>query len=230
MRIRTSRLIPLTLILPLLACTIFDRTPTEEPPPPVEATTAIEPSLPPAATAAEPLPLASDTPGLPPTFELRPTEAGPAAWPCYDNEWAFPFTLCYPPDASLIPLSPSSARIDLPIEPDTNLAEKWLEIVVTEGQAECRGPMGSLEPPETVTIMGPYNALDFLRESGGDAGAGNFWNWVSYSTAWGDTCVSLTFTLHSTNPLNYDPPITEFDEAAETAVFDMIMATFYWWG
>ena len=221
MHLKKKRLIPLVLILPLLACTLFEGTPTEAPAPPPSETPAVEPS---------PLPPTEPPPLLPATIAIPPTEAGPADWPCYDNEWAFPFTVCYPPGSGFIPLSPSSARIDLPFATATNLAEKWLDILVTEGGAECSGPHDSLEPPETVSIMGPYNKLDFLRESGGDAGAGNFYEWVSYSTAWGDTCVSLTFTLHSTNPLNYDPPIAEFDRAAESAVFDMILATFYWWG
>jgi hypothetical protein len=29
--------------------------------------------------------------------------------------------------------------------------------------------------------------------------------------------------------MNYTPPIPEYDEASETAVFDEIMETFTWW-
>jgi hypothetical protein len=218
----TKRLAPLALAFPLLACSIFGGTPTEEPASPTSETPVVLPTLAPAPSDTAPAPS--------PTIGALPTEAGPAEWPCYDNEFAFPFTLCYPPDAAFIPLSPSSARIDLPFAPDTNLAEKWLEILVTEGAQTCSGPQGGTDPPETISIAGPYNSLDFLIERGGDAGAGNFWEWVSYSTQWGDTCVSLTFTLHSTNPLNYDPPIAEFDPEAETAIFESIVETFYWWG
>jgi hypothetical protein len=222
MHTHKARLIPILLILPLIACSIFEGTPTEEPAPPLSDTPPAEPS---------PLPPPSEAPpAIPPTIEIPTVGPVTGDWPCYSNESAFAFTICYPPDAGLIPLSPSNARIDLSIAPDTNLAEKWLEIIVSEAADECSGPHGSTEPPETVTIAGPYNEMDFLRESGGDAGAGNFYEWVSYSTSWSGTCVSLTFTLHSTNPLFYDPPIAEFDRAAESAIFDEILATFYWWG
>jgi hypothetical protein len=222
MHTHKPRLVPLVLILPLIACSIFEGTPTEAPaPPPTEAPPLEHTPLPPPSEAP---------PVIPPTIEIPTLEPDTGDWPCYSNEWAFPFTLCYPPDGSLEETPPNEARIDLPVEPGTNLGEKWVEILVTQGQSECSGPHGGAGPSETVTIQGPYNTLDFLRESGGDAGVGNIWEWVAYSTVWGDTCVSLTFLLHSGNIMNYVPPIPEFDRDAESAVFDEILATFYWWG
>jgi hypothetical protein len=222
MHAHKTRFVPLVLILPLIACSIFEGTPTEGPAPAPSDTPPVEPS--PLAPPSEVPPV------IPPSIEIPTPGPDTGDWPCYSNEWAFPFTVCYPPDATLEETPPDAARIDLPVAPGTNLGEKWLDILVFSGQTECHGPQGSGELSETVTIQGPFNPLDFLRESGGDAGAGNYYEWVSYSTSWGDTCVSLTFTLHSTNALFYDPPIPEFDREAESAVFDEILATFYWWG
>ena len=214
------RLIPLILMLPLLACTIFGGTPSEMPAPAPSETPAIEPSPPPPPT---------DTlPALPPTIELPTAEPEPAGWPCYSNEWAFPFTVCYPPDATLTETPPDQARIGLPVAPGTNLFEKWLDILVTTGAPECSGPLGGSAPTEVVPIQGPYNELEFLRESGAEGAAGSVYEWVSYSTAWGDTCVSLMFVLHS--GVMFDPPLPEFDPIAERAIFDVILSTFYWWG
>jgi hypothetical protein len=216
-----TRLIPLVLAIPVLACVIFEGGPTEPPAPLPSETPAIEPSL-------APPPPTDTLPALPPTIELPTEGPGPAGWPCYSNEWAFPFTICYPPDATLTEAPPDQVRIDLPVAPGTNLIEKWLEILVSTGAPECSGPLGGGEPPEVVSIMGPYNELEFLRESGSEGAAGSRYEWVGYSTAWGDTCVSLTFVLHS--GVMFDPPLPEFDLAAESAIFDMILATFYWWG
>jgi hypothetical protein len=217
-----TRLAPLVLILPLIACSIFERTPATTPAPlPTEVPPLEHTPLPPPSEAP---------PVIPPTIEIPTLGPVTGDWPCYSNESAFPFTVCYPPDATVEETPPDSARIDLPVAPDTNLVEKWVDVLVFSGQTECHGPQGSGATSEVVTVAGPYNSLDFVRETGGDAGMGNYYEWVSYSTSWGDTCASLTFTLHSTNPLFYDPPIAEFDRDAETAVFDEILATFYWWG
>jgi hypothetical protein len=64
--------------------------------------------------------------------------------------------------------------------------------------------------------------------SGSDAGAGNYYDFTAYTTTQGDTCVSLSFVLHSTAAQNYTPPLPEFDRNAESAVFEQIVATFQW--
>ena len=80
---------------------------------------------------------------------------------------------------------------------------------------------------ENVTI----NGIQFLKESGNGAAAGNFYEFVAYSAkSDANNCVSLTFILHSTDPGNYTTPPPEFDKAAESAVFDLIINTFDWTG
>lgn len=198
--------------------------PTESPPPPPSDTPAVV--LSPTETF-EP-PLLSDTPSAIPTpLPSISAPLRPPGWPCYDDDWGFGFTICYPPEAILTESPPGMARIDLPIVEGTNLRGKWVDIVVIRGAPTCpTSTTPGRHSQENVWI----NGLEFTRARGGDAGVGNVWEWVEYSTAWGDTCVRLTFVLHSGNPMMYDPPIPEFDPEAESAIFDAILATFMWWG
>jgi len=76
----------------------------------------------------------------------------------------------------------------------------------------------------TVTVDG----ASFLRQEGADAGAGNFYEWVAYSTSTDCGCVSLSFVLHSLNAMNFPTPPPLFDPVAESAVFDEILSTFVW--
>jgi hypothetical protein len=98
---------------------------------------------------------------------------------------------------------------------------------VIKGVSECSdpnaiGPNG-IAPPEHVTNAG---GIPFLKESWGDAGAGNVYHLTGYSTLKAATCVSITFILHSSNPQMYDTPPPDYDPAAESTVFDEMMNTF----
>jgi hypothetical protein len=75
---------------------------------------------------------------------------------------------------------------------------------------------------QNVTI----NGIAFLKETGEDAGAGNLWDWIAYSTTKGTACISLTFILHSLNPGNFTTPPPVFDMNSESAVFSTIMSTY----
>jgi hypothetical protein len=80
---------------------------------------------------------------------------------------------------------------------------------------------------EDVTI----NNIQFFKETGAGVAAGNLYEFVAYSTkSSNNTCVSLTFVLHSFNSGNTNPPTPEFDKAAESAIFDTIIKTFDWTG
>jgi hypothetical protein len=72
------------------------------------------------------------------------------------------------------------------------------------------------------------NGITFLKQTGGDAGAGNIYEWVAYSTLRDNVCVSLDFILHSHNPGAYPTPPPVFDYAAESAVFGQIVETYIW--
>ena len=121
-------------------------------------------------------------------------------------------------------------RIDLPIVPDTNLSEKYLELYVRETSDACTGvntggyPAGSFE---TENVM--INGKNFIKQSGSDAGVGNYWHWIAYTTGRTGLCVSFEFILHYTNRYNYPTPPPEFDFDLETAVFEQIVETFDWY-
>jgi hypothetical protein len=150
-----------------------------------------------------------------------------AGWPCFTSSWGAGFTFCYPPDSILEEIPPDGAHIDLPVAPGTNLGSKGLDIIAIAGASSCEAanfPSGN--PVTTVNV----NGIDFLSDHGADAGAGSAYEWVSYAAMSGDTCVRLTFVLGSANAMMFDPPVPEFDHAAETAVFDAILSTFAWGG
>ncbi len=176
--------------------------PTGEPP---------TPTTPPSATPT----LATPTPGFP-------------GWLTYANA-ACGFEIQYPPDGVLTELDAQHARLDLTIVPATNLSEKYTQIDVEAAATPCLSPLAQgydIAALNTSTVT--VNGTSFLRQEGSDAGAGNFWEWVAYSTSADCGCVSLSFVLHSTNPMNYPTPPPIFDPVAESAVFDDILSTFLW--
>jgi heat shock protein HslJ len=163
------------------------------------------------------------------TAGMPETGSGSESWPVYQNA-TFGFEIGYPEGGANPPTgNDNSMRIDLPFVAGTNLQEKYLQIDASSGATECASPLtagyapGQLSP-ETVTIGG----LDWTKVSGSDAGAGNYYDFTAYTTTQGDTCVSLSFMLHSTAAQNYTPPLPEFDRNAESAVFEQIVATFKW--
>jgi hypothetical protein len=202
----------------ILACNIGAPTPG-----PGEATaTAPQPTnAPPAAATAPPA-----APTAPPPMPTPTLIHGD--WTSYQNAGCS-FQVRYPP-AGMLTSNPGGVdRITLPIVAGTNLREKWLDISCRSGVMPCMSPQAEGYAPgaldsETQEISG----TPFLVQSAGEGAAGNFYDWVGHSASRGGQCVSLTFVLHSVNAMNYTPPLPEFDEAAESAVFGEIMATFGW--
>jgi hypothetical protein len=152
----------------------------------------------------------------------------PADWPCYTNT-AYAFEVCYPSDATLSDENPAHVRIHLTIAAGTNLLEKWMDVDGSNVPPACQSPQAAGYDPSAIasshrTIAG----LDFLVQSAGEGAAGNLYQWTGYSTQRADVCASLTGVLHSTNPAMYSTPPPEFDQSAESAVFDQIASTFRW--
>lgn len=121
-------------------------------------------------------------------------------------------------------------KVTLPIIPGTNLNEKYVEVstkTLAAAGDECLSSNPGPSAPTPVT----FNGVEFMKETGGDGGAGSFVEWVSYSAVHPSkplTCVSLTFILSYSNAGNFDPPRPEFNQAAESVVFDLIMGRFKW--
>ncbi|HEY5731380.1 MAG TPA: hypothetical protein VIS72_15115 [Anaerolineales bacterium] len=167
-----------------------------------------------------PLPVSSSTPTPTPT---EPVDT----WLTFTNS-TYGFQFDYPSQASIMTGGDDTfTRIDLPFLQGTNLSEKYLGMKVTEVANPCQSPLATqsmVELSETVVI----NGITFLKQTGGDADAGNLYQWVGYSTDRDTTCVSLDFILHSHNPGNYPVPPPVFDYAAETAVFEQMVSTYTW--
>jgi hypothetical protein len=164
-----------------------------------------------------------------PTPSITPTPTTPVdAWLTFTNV-TYGFLFKYPPQGMIgSGGNDNFTRIDLPFVQGTNLGEKYLEMIVVENASLCQSPLATqsmLETSETVII----NGISFLKQTGGDAGAGNLYQWVAYSTSRDNACVSLDFILHSLNPGNYFPtPPPVFDYAVESAVFEQIVSTYTW--
>jgi len=193
----------------------------------------LTPSSSPTVTPQPPSSTPSNTPGAPidsPTPSITPggSTATPGAdWLTFTNS-TYGFEFKYPPQGVIADgRTDNFARIDLPFAPGTNLREKYLEVIVAENVNPCQSPLATssmLDTSETVMI----NGISFLKQTGGDGGAGNLHQWVAYSTLRDNACVSLDFILHSLNPGNFPTPPPVFDYAAESAVFGQIVSTYTW--
>lgn len=192
-------------------------------------------SLPPTATplpssTATPTPTSTVSPTLLPETPT-PTEqaASPTdLWNLYRN-YNYDFELRYPPGSNLSLNLPDTARIDLPFESGTNLVEKYLEIHAQEYLGRCLSPLMETLPPEALTLETlVIEPLTFEVAAFSEGAAGSRYEWLAYAVHDEDTCVTLDFVLHSTNPENYATPPPVFDPELEMAVFDQIVQTFVW--
>jgi hypothetical protein len=173
-----------------------------------------------AAPSATPTP--TNTTGAP---SATPTPTATTSANAYQNtKYAFRFIL--PAGASITSQSDNVGRVTLPIiVAGTNLLSKYIQIHVVEGANPCVSPaVDNPTSSENVTI----NNIQFNKQSGQGAAAGNRYDWTAYSTTRNNACISLAFILHSAVQGNYSPTPPAFDSAAESAVFSTVMSTFNW--
>ncbi len=159
----------------------------------------------------------------PPTTPAPPT----ATWPAYLNS-TYGFNFKYPPGSERFFEAPNSILIKMPITAGTNLREKYLQLTVLENVNPCQSPLSDTSRPGSPTETVVINGISFFKQTGGDAGVGHLHEWVGYSTLKNNACISMDFVLHSLAAGNIDPPVPEFDKAAESAVFAQVMSTFAW--
>jgi hypothetical protein len=152
-----------------------------------------------------------------------PATATSSASTYQNTKYGFKFTL--PTGATVASQTDTSGRVNLAIASGTLLLEKYLEVSVKEGLSPCKVQnMESVTSSENVTI----NNIQYLKETGVGAAAGNVYDWTGYSTTKNNACISMVFILHSANPGVYTTPPPNFDKAAESAVFTTIMSSFNW--
>lgn len=152
----------------------------------------------------------------------------PPEWVLCHNE-RFGFELAYPENGKLTNHTATQVQIHLPFPEGTNLLEKYLEIAVVDNAQTCSSPQAigyepGLIPRETVQLENST----FVREEGMGAGAGNTYQWISYSTAQDRVCLTITLLLHSFPPQMAATPVVEFDPPTETKILEEIVATFHW--
>src|SRR5215207_1239745 len=197
--------------------------------PPSPTSTPVPWSPTPTITSGGPSATATPTPDLPPPPPASQTATPtiPMDWLTYTNSY-YGFQFRYPPRLEDLPSQDNNyARIDLPFVQGTNLGEKYLQVDVVENANPCRSPVAAssfVQSSETVML----NGTTFLKETGQEPAAGNLYQFVAYSTARDNACVSLSFVLHSVNPGNLATPIPVFDYAAESAIFEQIIGTYTW--
>jgi hypothetical protein len=156
------------------------------------------------------------------------TATVPAGWVCYTNA-TYAFEFCYPADATLSDETTDHVRVHLTIAAGTNLLEKWMDADGRTIPPSCESPQAEGYDPSAITSSTQTIAgLSFLVQSASEGAAGNIYQWTGYSTERDTVCASLTGVLHSAQPGNYSTPPPLFDEAAESAVFEQIVATFHW--
>jgi hypothetical protein len=157
------------------------------------------------------------------------TNTPESTWKTYQNT-TYGFKLSYPEQGQATEGEDGrSARIDLPFAEGTNLQEKYVQIDVLENPGECTSPLAQGYAPEAIqSDQVTESGIDFNIASGSEGAAGSIYEWTAYTTTRDSTCVSISFVLHATNPLNYSTPPPEFDRASETGVFTEIISTFTW--
>lgn len=148
--------------------------------------------------------------------------AGPTTY--QNSKYHFKFNL--PTGATIQSQSDSIGRVNLPFASGTNLTEKYVQVNAADNVSPCVSPVmdGGSAATEDVTI----NNIQFTKQTGQGAAAGNIYDWVAYSTIRETSCISLTFILHSVNPGVFTTPPPTFDKNAESAVFATVMDTFNW--
>jgi len=188
--------------------------------------TAVSTTPVPATSTFTPPATSTPTPTVP-TAAPTATNTQQANTQLYNNQ-TYGFEFSYPIQGQISNQMPTGAHITLPFASGTNLVEKYLDVnVATNVTTTCVSPItqgyspGSLQPQQLAV-----NGINFIKESGELGAAGSFFDWVAYSTLKGTNCISLTFTLHSTDPGVYLTPPPTFNMQAESAVFTSIVSSF----
>ncbi|HUH99226.1 MAG TPA: NBR1-Ig-like domain-containing protein [Anaerolineales bacterium] len=174
---------------------------------------------------------ATPTPAPPtPTAAPSATNTPQPGTLTYVNQ-TYGFEFNYPIQGLISNQTATGAHITLPFAPGTNLVEKYLDVNVATNAATCSSPQTQgYAPGSYQSQQVAINGINFVKQSGEEGTAGSVFDWVAYSTLKGTNCISLSFTLHSSDPGVYPTPPPTFDMASESAVFLNIVSSFAFLG
>ncbi len=211
--------------------------PTSTPIPPTPTSAPSATNIPPTSTPIPSTPTsAPSATNIPPTSTPIPVTPSPTNTlqpntQLYINQ-TYGFEFSYPIQGLISNQTNTGAHITLPFTSGTNLVEKYLDVnVATNVTTTCISPLAQGYTPGSLqSQQAAFNGINFVNESGFLGAAGNFYNWVAYSTLKGTNCISLTLTLHSVDPGALPTPPPTFNLQAESAVLTTIVSSFVFLG
>lgn len=152
-------------------------------------------------------------------------------WNVYRNQ-EYGFELKYPEGSKVEEIMTENwqgkkvLRLDLPFTSETKLKEKYLTIMVGEGNPEtcCSGCLVGVS--EEVSI----NGIDFSKEIAGDCAMQSCYGYENYYTTKDNKCLSLSFVLYYTTVSSPEYKaaweLMDFDKDQEAVIFDQVLSTF----
>jgi hypothetical protein len=172
----------------------------------------------PTVTSTPPSPTATSTP----TATTTPDTSG---WITFQNaKYGFHFKV---PSGSVVESNTDNAgKVQLPFTSGTDLNGKWIEVSIVEGANPCKAPGSN---PQGTSSNVTYNNIQFLKEVWSEGAAGTLYDLTAFSTQKqpNNACITLKFVLRHVDtgalPTPTPPP---YNQAAETAVFPVIMGTY----
>lgn len=120
------------------------------------------------------------------------------------------------------------AQVTMPpsLQPNTNFQGATFTVGTSNKSSavsNCLVQKNGNASSSVVTI----NGTSFTRITYGDAGAGNFYDIVSYRTVHDNACYALEYVIHSTNIQNYPPgTITQFDQSSVQSMLESMVQSF----
>ncbi len=112
--------------------------------------------------------------------------------------------------------------------PNTNFGDAKFKIGASADPDAVKNCLKTDYPQAGEPVKIKINDKEFTKVSFSDAGAGNFYDTVSYRTVYDNQCFAIEYTIHSTNIGNYSPDqgIKEFDKTKITNILESIVASF----
>jgi membrane-bound inhibitor of C-type lysozyme len=121
------------------------------------------------------------------------------------------------------------ATLSIPssFEPHTNFAGATLTVGTSADPSAIAGCLTDANGATATGTQVSINGTPFTEISYQDAGAGNFYDVISYRTIRNSQCYALEYTIHSTDLGNYPSgSVTQFDQSSVDAIMNGIVQSF----